>query len=406
MKILQVNVVYNNGSTGKITHDIHKCLQNQNIDSVVCYGRGEKSNEKRVYKVSCELYSKINHLFANMTGVLYSGCFFSTNRLISIIKKENPDIVHLQCINGYFVNIYRLLNWLKKNNIKTVLTLHAEFMYTGGCGHSIDCNQWKTIEGCGHFEKCPHYKSEFHSFFDRTSVMWKRMNSAFDGFNNLMVTSVSPWLMERAKESPILASKKHCCILNGIDTNIFKYYDTLRLRTMHNCEDKKVVFHATAYFTSNPVHLKGGFYVLEIAKRVPDVLFLVAGDYSNNITLPKNVKLLGKITDQELLAQYYSMADVTLLTSKRETFSMICAESLCCGTPVVGFKAGAPEQISIPKYSDFFDSGDVEGIVHYIKNMCMKTNGNIISKDSIQIYSSKNMVKKYYSLYCGFVEGE
>lgn len=72
--------------------------------------------------------------------------------------------------------------------------------------------------------------------------------------------------------------------------------------------------------------------------------------------------MLGKITDQELLAKYYSMADVTLLTSKKETFSMVTAESLCCGTPVVGFKAGAPEQIAIKEFSEFVEYGDLNSL--------------------------------------------
>ena len=39
---------------------------------------------------------------------------------------------------------------------------------------------------------------------------------------------------------------------------------------------------------------------------------------------------------------------------------MIVAESLCCGTPVVGFKAGAPEQITIKEYSEFSEFGNIE----------------------------------------------
>ena len=113
MKVLQVNCVYNKGSTGKIMYDVHTELLKNQIDSVICYGRGEKTTDKNVYKTCGELYSKFNNFMTRITGLMYGGLFFSTNKLISIIKKEKPDVVHLQCINGYFVNIYRLISFCK-----------------------------------------------------------------------------------------------------------------------------------------------------------------------------------------------------------------------------------------------------------------------------------------------------
>ena len=50
MKVLQVNCVYNNGSTGKIVFDIHNELKQHGFESVVCYGRGRKVTEPNVYK--------------------------------------------------------------------------------------------------------------------------------------------------------------------------------------------------------------------------------------------------------------------------------------------------------------------------------------------------------------------
>ena len=86
------------------------------MESIVCYGRGELVKESGVYKTCPEWYSKLNKALTKINGIMYGGCFFSTNKLISIIKREQPDVVHLQCINGYFVNIYRLVNWLKKES--------------------------------------------------------------------------------------------------------------------------------------------------------------------------------------------------------------------------------------------------------------------------------------------------
>lgn len=399
MKILQVNCVYKNGSTGKIVHDIHKGLLEKGYDSIVCYGRGKQYKEKKIYKVSNEYYSKLNNLWSRFTGYMYGGCFFSTQKLISIIKKEKPDIVHLQCVNGYFVNIYKLMLWLKNNKIKTVLTLHAEFMYTANCGHALDCEKWK--EGCGN---CPRLKKETKSLMlDKTHMSWKKMYDSLDGFGNLIIVSVSPWLMERAKQSPILKDKNHITILNGVNTNIFKHYDTDELKKKMGLENQKIIFHATAMFSDDINHIKGGYYVLELAKMLKDenVQILVAGRYKTNIKVPSNITLLGKVQEQELLAKYYSMADMTLLTSQKETFSMVTAESLCCGTPVIGFKAGAPEQIAIKEYSSFVEYGDTMELYKVIKENLNITKGKNISNVAIKEYSEDKMIDEYLKIYYG-----
>ena len=400
MKILQVNCVYNKGSTGKIVTDVHTALKEKDVESLVCYGRGEQVQETGVTKTCGEFYSHINHFLTYINGIMYGGCFFSTNHLISVIKKEKPDIVHLHCINGYFVNIYRIVSWLKKHRIKTVLTLHAEFMYTANCGHAFECEKWKT--GCGN---CPRFKTETKSlFFDRTHISWQKMAKAFQGFgDDLVVTSVSPWLMERAKMSPFLGDKEHTVVLNGLDTKIFHYVDSKSLRKKLGFTDEKIIFHATASFSLEKEHIKGGYYVNELAKHFADknVKVIVAGPYPEGIQVAENVVLLGKVSDQKLLDQYYAMADLTLLTSKRETFSMVTAESLCCGTPVVGFRAGAPEQITIPEYSEFVPYGEMEDLNKAVAHMLCKTFAKEeISKLGMEKYSKEKMTEAYYSVYC------
>lgn len=399
MKILQVNCVYQNGSTGKIVYDHHTELLKRGIDSVVVYANGAKINEKNVYKISNPFWQKISALRARVTGVMYGGCGYQTRRLVKLIKKENPDIVHLHCINGYTANIYKLIIWLKSNRVKTILTQHAEFIYTGNCGHSFDCEKWKV--GCGN---CPRLKEETHSFFfDGTHKSWLKMKNAFDGFEDLIVTSVSPWLMDRAIQSPILADKRHEVVYNGLNTDIFCKYDCAELKKTLGITNEKIVFHATPCFSDNPNHIKGGYYVLKLAERLKgkNVRFIVAGAHDiKTENVPENVTLLGRLNDQELLAKYYSLADVTLLTSKKETFSMICAESLCCGTPVVGFKAGAPEQISLPNYSEFIEYGDLDGLENALMDFLEKTfDKNTIVEEAKDRYSKESMTGAYLEMY-------
>ena len=396
MKILQINNVYDFGSTGKITADLHREMLAQGIESVVCYGRRQKTQDPQVYKTCGEFESHVQHLIANVTGLMYGGCGPSTARLIRIIQREQPDLVHLQCLNGYFVNIYRLLGWLKAHRIKTVLTLHAEFMYTANCGHALDCEKWKT--GCG---QCPDLRSATGSYgADRTAESWRRMQQAFAGFEqDLTAVSVSPWLMNRAQQSPVLQGFDHRVIYNGIDTGIFQPVSAQELRKKHGLEGKTVLLHVSPRFTDQPDHLKGGSCVLELARRMPNAEILVAGPHEITGSVPENVTLLGPVLDQKLLAQYYSLADATVLTSKRETFSMVCAESLCCGTPVAGFLAGGPEMISLPEYSCFVPWGQMEQLESAAQKMICTTMDSAAVQRAASVYSRQRMTQSYCGLY-------
>ena len=394
MKILQVNCVYGKGSTGKIVQSLHQGLLEKGVDSVVYYGRGEVSNDPGAHKICGEKESNVYQIFTRLNGQIYSGCYLSTKKLIRAIQNEKPDIVHLQCINGFFTNIYKLVEWLKENHYKTVLTLHAEFMYTGTCGHSIDCEKWKT--GCG---DCPILQKEVHSIVDGTHKSWMKMKNAFDGFaENLKVISVSPWLMERAKSSPILGKFDHDTIFNGLNTDIFKRYETDIKSSLGIAG--KMVFFAAPTFSVDKDHFKGGYFILQLAKKLPEISFVVAGNYDKALNLPKNIYPLGHVNDQAVLAQWYSCADVTVLTSKRETFSLVVAESLACGTPVVGFKAGAPEMIAIPEFSSFVNYGDQQALEIELREwLNTLIDRDMVAKKAESTYSVNYMVERYLQCY-------
>ena len=400
MKILHINCVYKKGSTGKIVYDIHDKLLENKIESVVCYGRGEKINEPFIYKAGSEFLMKIQSLRSRLTGFVYGGCIISTYNIITLIKKEKPDIVHLHCINAYMVNIYKLLTFLKNQNIQTVLTLHAEFIHTSGCVHASDCEQWK-VGCCKSGMTCPEYNGQRPTswIFNRCNAEWNKMADAFDGFNNLVICPVSDWLRDRAKQSPFLSDKKFITVTNGLDTTIFKFTENNSIRENHKIRDEQIILYVTPNFYSS---IKGGSYVLDLAKRMisDNVKFIIVGFNGDVSTLPPNIIPISHTNNQAELAEYYSMADITLLTSKKETFSMICAESLCCGTPIVGFEAGAPETISIPEYSEFVEQGNINLLENVVRKwLCIEYSKKIISNYAVQLYNKDIMFQKYKEIY-------
>lgn len=395
MKVLQINCVWNVGSTGKIVSDIHNGLEKNNMKSVVLYGRGQKSRKKNIYKVSSELEAKVHSVFSRLFGVQFGFSSIATRKTINIIKKENPDVVHLHCLNGHFINVYRLLKYLKKQKIKTVLTLHAEIMHTAGCEHAMECEKWRT--GC---YSCYKIKGLISRYFrDDAKACYKKMRNAFEGFENLVVVGVSEWLTNRAKQSAIFdKDTEFITIHNGIDTDTFRITDFESLYEKYNIsKDKKNVLHVTPNF-NHPI--KGGKYVLEVAKNLQNIQFIIVGFDGDKNILPENIVPISRTDNKIEMAQLYSLADITLLTSKKETFSMVVAESLCCGTPIVGFEAGAPETITIPDYSIFSEQGNVKCLAENIQDFLNKEfDSEKISKEAKEKYACENMVKNYISSY-------
>lgn len=395
MRVLQVNCVFQKGSTGKITNDLHRYYESIGIESYVIYGRGKKVSEKRVYKVASELGSKMRNLISRYTGNIYGMGRNGFYKTVSLLKRIRPDVVHLQCINGFFIDIYRLLSYLKKENIPTVVTLHAEFLHTGNCGYAFECDGWKS--GC---LQCPNVWSAIASRNAKAPKSnWMKMKKAFEGFDNLRVVGVSNWISSRAKESPILAGKSINTVFNGLDDGIFFHRSEL-LEDAHKIhgENKKILLFVTPYFEDDN---KGGKWILQLAQRMSDQLvqFVVIGRAKKEYAY-KNIHFIGPTSNAVELAKWYSSADLTLLVSKQETFSMICAESLCCGTPIVGFRAGAPELIALKEYSSFVPYGDLDSLVAQIDLWLQKDIDRIaISDKARSIYSKSKMAENYLKEY-------
>lgn len=406
MKILLLNVTYRRGSTGKIVADLQTEFFRQGHQVVVCYGRGPVVEEAGAYKLAPETLVKIQSLINKVSGNSYGGCWWSTRQLERIIRSEKPDVVNLHCVNASTVDVYRTLRFLCRAGVPTVLTNHAEFLYTGGCGYSLTCHKWQD----GECRYCPQFRQPGSLlprsfFFCRTHHHWWQMKRCYEAFPAMHITCVSDWVRQRALQSPLLHG--HCpsqvhTVLNGLDCDVFHYRTEAQpLRKQHNIEAQtKVVLHVTPDFYSA---IKGGKHVLEMARRWrhrQDVRFVIVGYAGNGAELPSNVIPIRYTATQAELAAYYSMADVTLLTSQRETFSMVVAEALCCGTPVVGFEAGAPETICIPQYSAFVPQGDSDRLDQVLENMLAQPHDKqAISQEAIAKYDKSAMAQAYMEVY-------
>lgn len=397
MKIALIDVNYNFSSTGKIVVDLVAGLGELGHSTLVCFGRGPDSKENNVYRISSRVEVLLHALGTRITGLTDGFSPLSTRRLIEHLESFVPDVVHLHDLHGYYVNIRPVVDYLKKKRIPTVWTFHCEFMYTGKCGYAFDCDKWKT-----ECKNCPRLKEYPKSwFFDFTNRMFHEKQLLFADFERVHLVAPSEWLADRMRQS-IVRQKPIGVVPNGLDVGIFHSCDTKELRSTLGIKNEYVVLSVGADLLSER---KGGKWVLELAYRHPDsdMVFVMVGVEKVPKQIPSNVRMIPRILDQRLLAKYYSMANVLLLTSSKETFSMVSAESLACGTPVIGFDSGAPKEVAPPGYGKFVPYADVDALESLLLQV---KDGEVTFMSSPECeqfarerYSKNFMVKAYESIY-------
>lgn len=395
MRILYINVICKHGSTGKITYDLYTQCKDDGHEAVVCYGRGPKLKEPDVYKFGLDWETNVHALLTRLTGV--NGCwsFFSTRRLLKFMDAFQPDVVHLHEPHAYFVNLQPLYDYFAKRNIPLVYTFHCEYAYTGKCGYAYDCERWKT--GCGNCPQVREYPASF--FFDFTKQMFRRKQAQWENLKKVVITTPSGWLADRVRCS-FLKDRDIRVVYNGVDTkNVFYRRDTKALREEHGLTDEKIVLTVAPKLMGER---KGGRWVVQLARQMKDenIKFIMVGIEDMSQKFPDNVIPIARTANQHKLAEYYSMADCFVICSDKETFSMTCAESLCCGTPIAGFCSGAPETVFLQPHAVFGTYGDLDELE---KNVKLQLNTAFdrekLAKEMQQLYSRDSMYENFMNIY-------
>lgn len=394
MKIAYIDVNYKKGSTGKIIYELLSSL-NSGDEGLAFYGRGKSLKDNSAIKFSYDFETLCHAFLTRVTGFTGYFSFFSTKRLLKKLSIFKPDIIHIHEIHGYFMNYIPLLNYIAKHKIPVVITEHCEFNYTGRCGHSLGCDNWKN--GCG---KCPHKKTYPKTLlFDFSKKMLKEKREAFSKINSAIICAPSTWLLNRSKTT-FLGQFEHELVKNGIDTNVFKYKDKEECRNLLKLDRNKKIVLCVASDLFGPY--KGGNLFLDVVRseKMKDYEFILIGDNKPIKNCPTNVLFAGPIYDQDKLVNYYCAADVFLITSVIETFPTTCLEAACCGTPVVGFNVGGVAETTMPNYGSFAKLGDINGMVDAIQKMSEKQfNRKEISNTHIELYSLNRMSEKYKDIY-------
>lgn len=392
MKVLIINACWEGASTGKIAYGLFDLLNKNGHESKLLYGMGKiKSSDPNVIKVNPSIEPKIHYRVNLITG--YHGRFapIALRRTKKIIKEFKPDIVQLYNMHGYYMNIYGLFDFLKKRNIPIVYGMLDEYPYLGYCCYSYDCDQFMT--GCHNCEldlKGRHLKS---LFFNRAEETVKLKEKSYD-YDKIVFTGPQ-WVVNRAKSSYLLKDKDIRTVDEYIDTDhtfVIKSVDELRKK--HNIDNDKIVVLNVGPFSDKR---KGVEYYLNVARIMndPAYVFINVGYDGELDHLPPNFIPVPYVSNQNELADYYSMADVLVCTSFADTMPNVCLDALACGTPVVGFDISGVPYVATEPFGKFVEPGNVSKLAEAIIEFGKK---NEKMKNECREYAlSRYSPQKYYS---------
>lgn len=84
--------------------------------------------------------------------------------------------------------------------------------------------------------------------------------------------------------------------------------------------------------------------------------------------LRTRVELLGRVS-REQVVHLMNSHDVLVVPSFYETFSLVCAEALACGTPVAASRCRGPEEILGGGYGELFEAGNAQALAGTLLKM-------------------------------------
>ncbi|AJI57014.1 glycosyl transferases group 1 family protein [Francisella philomiragia] len=360
-----------------------------NFDDSTFLKTKQNENTLVVNKSICELAN--SQIDPNNTMFSFSITSLSFKELDSII--ENNDIINIHWVPG--ILSIEAIAYLSHSRKPVVWTFHDINPLTGGCHCFHGCNAW--LHDC---KRCPQLSNDFDNLPAKILAAKKK----YINFKNITVVVLSTH-SEKVISQSIYSICNIKIIPHSLDLEIFKLHckETSK-QELKLPLDKKIIFYLPSY-NSTIKGAKEFLEALDTLKHKDKYHILVAGQGAKKFTCDDfEITNIGYIKDSEKLALAYSAADVTVVPSLEETFSNTTAESLACGTPVVGFNTGAISDMAIDDYTGYtVEPGDslglAKGIVKVLEGPNLSQNCRKYAEENLtlDIYA-KNYINLYSKL--------
>lgn len=398
MKVVQINT-FSNGSTGALMMNIHQGLLEAGEDSYVIWARGRNPRDDHEFSIKDKLGMITD-------GIVYSrildrsgfGSARATHKLLDILDRIHPDIVHVHNLHGYYLNIEILFTYLNEHNIPVVWTLHDCWGFTGHCSYfdSVQCTKWKT--GCHDCELKKTYPSSL--FRDNSANNYRDKKRLFTSHANTNVVVPSKWLARLVKQS-FLGTLNCITINNGIDHTIFRVLeDSTQWKRKQGLADKKIVLGVASEWS----YVKGLSDMVSLSRLLDDSfkVVIVGVSKKQKAALPKNVIGIEKTENVNELVEIYNSADYFMNPTYSDNFPTVNIEALSCGAPVITYNTGGSPEALSSETGKVIEQGNVHMMADLLNSGCEFDRGTCAAQGLK--YDIQSCLKKYLELYKAIIE--
>lgn len=341
-KLVQINTVCN-GSVGRIMGQIQRTAMEQGMDTLSIYGRRKGYGDMPCVKCGNGVAFWLHVALTTVTDRHGFGSYFVTKKMVGILRREQPDVIHLHNIHGYYLHIGVLFRYLKEEyKGKVIWSLHDCWAFTGHCPYYImaQCDQWK--ENC---YKCSNQRSYPISFgLDRSKKNYRDKKELFTGIKDLTLLVPSQWLKEQVAES-YLCEYPCRVIAHGINRKIFHPVDNQYLRDSYGiAPNSKIILGVASIWEER----KGLRTFVELAQSLSQQYQIVlVGVSSIQKQQLSSHGIIGILRTEHMaeLVELYTAAYMFVNPSREETFSLVTLEALACGTPVIVTNDSATKEL-------------------------------------------------------------
>ena len=237
-------------------------------------------------------------------------------------------------------------------------------------------------------------------------------DNSFSGLEKKIITLVEKWLAPRAnvlvsvglnvgkelREAGIGVGQEWVSIAPGVEA--LTLLEKSEARKLIGVNESEMLIGWMARMTS----VKNPNLLLQVALRLPDVQFVMAGggDLLETIksNAPENVKVIGWAD----AATFWSAVDIAISTSDNEGMPVALIEAQLAGLPVIATNVGSNSEVIQDEVTGLIASRSVDAIVGAVNRFTslpslIRTQGDKARERASKEFSLDKMIRSHADLY-------